>query len=78
MARNNKSQTAFLATNRRVTARRSLQGVRPIWRGPYCWVGAAASFNVDHTRSAIMIVAVLTMLVLILIFGAEVGWLCRA
>jgi len=25
-----------------------------------------------------MIVAVLTMLVLILIFGAEVGWLCRA
>jgi hypothetical protein len=33
---------------------------------------------VDHTRSAIMIVAVLTMLVLILIFGAEVGWLCRA
>jgi hypothetical protein len=41
------------------------------------WVGAAASFNADHTRSAIMIVAVLTLLVLIVAFGVEVGWLCR-
>jgi hypothetical protein len=32
---------------------------------------------VDRTRSAIMIVAVLTLLVLILAFAAEVGWLCR-
>jgi hypothetical protein len=30
-----------------------------------------------HDRSAIMTVAVLTLVVRIIAFGAEVGWLCR-
>jgi hypothetical protein len=30
-----------------------------------------------HDRSAVMTVAILTLIVVALVFSAEIGWLCR-
>ena len=38
-------------------------------------VGAAASFNVDRTRSTIMIAAMLTLMVVAAVLASEIRWL---
>jgi hypothetical protein len=51
-----------------------LLGARPDWRGPVAGSGAAASFDTTR-RSAIMITAMMTLMVVTAAFAVEIGWL---